>query len=114
MKYFSPFFLLLLFTISLSTHAYGQSSPCKSEVVEGRASLSIPQDASQKFASPLPTGYPVFTDTGNPQADQARYAEAKKAWIANNPEKYRLMNHQGLNPHYQEELRIRNQAKNNQ
>lgn len=32
--------------------------------------------------------FPVFIDTGNPEADDANYAVQKEAWIANHPEDY--------------------------
>lgn len=42
-------------------------------------------------------GYPVFVDTGNPEADKADYARRKKEWIAANPENARQLN-QAPNP----------------
>jgi hypothetical protein len=48
-------------------------------------------------ATGVPADYPVFVDTGNPEADKARYNAEKKAWIEKNPEAYRQMSG-GNNP----------------
>lgn len=42
--------------------------------------------------------YPVYMDTGNPEADQERFAKEKDAWIAKNPEKYRQLTQPGTPP----------------
>jgi hypothetical protein len=38
--------------------------------------------------------FPVFVNTGNMTKDNENYQVAKKAWIANNPEKYEQMKNQ--------------------
>jgi hypothetical protein len=39
----------------------------------------------------LPADFPMKVNTGNPAADEVTYQQAKAAWIANNPEKYKQM-----------------------
>ncbi len=39
--------------------------------------------------SPAIEGYPEFIDTGNPEKDKQDYANRKREWINNNPEKYK-------------------------
>ena len=39
-------------------------------------------------APALPADFPKFVDTGDIQADNARYDAAKKAWIEANPKAY--------------------------
>jgi hypothetical protein len=34
-------------------------------------------------------GYPAYTTTGNPKADEKSYQQAKAAWIKDNPELYK-------------------------
>lgn len=36
----------------------------------------------------LPDDFPIYIDTGNPEADQETYKLAKEAWIVENPELY--------------------------
>ncbi len=44
----------------------------------------------QNFNKPDPT-FPTYINTGNPQEDNARYDEAKRKWIKENPEKYKKL-----------------------
>lgn len=39
----------------------------------------------------LPADFPMKVNTGDADADEAAYQQAKAAWIANNPEKYKQM-----------------------
>lgn len=39
-----------------------------------------------------PTEQPTYRDTGNPEADQARYAQQKQAWIDAHPAEYKAIN----------------------
>ena len=39
----------------------------------------------------MPPGYPAYRDTGDPRADDARYATEKTAWIAAHPAEYELL-----------------------
>ncbi len=49
-----------------------------------------PNDPIQQFAD-----FPKYIDTGNAQADNARYDAAKKAWIAAHPQEYINLNQAG-------------------
>jgi hypothetical protein len=42
----------------------------------------------------LPSDFPTYINTGNPEKDAETYAKAKQEWISKNPEKYQQM----LNP----------------
>jgi hypothetical protein len=46
---------------------------------------------SAQTSSGLPSGYPKFVDTGNPQEDHQRFDLAKRDWIKANPDAYAKM-----------------------
>ncbi|MFH2141603.1 MAG: hypothetical protein ABIJ97_04215 [Bacteroidota bacterium] len=39
----------------------------------------------------IPSGFPIFIDTGNYESDTETYNKAKRIWIENNPDEYRRM-----------------------
>lgn len=52
----------------------------------------------------VPSDFPVFENTGNPEADNAAYKAKKDAWIATHPEEYKALNQRReLTPAMQEE-----------
>jgi hypothetical protein len=50
-----------------------------------------PQNIIEYPISGTPDGFPKYIDTGNSELDRANYAEAKKAWILANEQKYNSM-----------------------
>lgn len=60
--------------------------------------LVLPDDPQERKAMIMASeGFPVYSDTGHPEQDQANYSTAKSAWINADPTRYeRLM--RALNP----------------
>lgn len=71
-----------------------QSAPASQTTTNNASTTAQPVEVKP---TGVPADYPVFVDTGNPEADKARYNAEKKAWIEKNPEAYRQLSG-GNNP----------------
>lgn len=67
--------------------------PAQHKAVQCNPQVVSTTSAIQVKASSVntPDDFPQLVKTGNPKADQERYDQAKKEWIARNPEKYKEM-----------------------
>lgn len=72
---------LFLTAIVLMCFATGQA-----QITAKNTNNTVGSDSTRRM-----NDFPVFVNTGNPEADRARYDAQKQEWIRNNPEKYRQM-----------------------
>lgn len=60
--------------------------------INGHLENKQPERKQKSGQSPpvpvLIEGFPKYKDTGNPETDRQDYAERKRGWIENNPDKY--------------------------
>lgn len=95
--------LFSLFNLFLSFSGFSQKLTTEEQAqvtkdAEEKAQLHekmfgvMPPQKQQMTQAPNPNAFPKYEDSGNPESDQKRYAEVKKAWIAAHPDEYRKMN----------------------
>ena len=90
------FYFLLLFSVFAVFTAFSQQTDTQTKISKAKKAecTKAPVSSSNLKNSEvtMPDDFPQFIDTGNPEQDNATFAEAKRRWIEANPEKYKALN----------------------
>lgn len=115
---FGILFVFMLFSASVMFAQTSNQRPEKTKenpnpnMEKVQVETTVLSDKEINESKGLPEDFPVYRNTGNKEADDAHYAEEKRIWIENNPEKYNaLMTKQPVTVQEQKEIEQKERAK---